>query len=138
MNNRLQSTGLAALSFSVSAGILALALTPGMASAAPVIETEEYTVTGERLARVKRVATADLDLTSASDLKRLDARIRGAIGDVCFEDVGRWPTLSEQQCRSDARQSADQQVAALRQVATAMASRGEAFKTSAIAIVAAR
>lgn len=80
MTNALRSSGIAALSFTLSAGLLALALTPAMASAATVtsVAPVEITVTGDRSVSSRRVATADLGLTSESAMKRLDARIRGA------------------------------------------------------------
>lgn len=135
MNNRLKSTGFAALSFSISAGILALALVPAMATAAsPATELEELTVNADRDVRTRRVATADLDLANASDLKRLDSRIRRAIGEVCREPGFGRVTFESVRCGSDARRSADQQVAALLRSGTALA----ANATSADISLAAR
>lgn len=122
MNTRLQSTGLAALSFTLSAGVLALALTPAMVSAAaPSTEIEEFTVSAEREVVTRRVATADLDLANASDLKRLDARIRRAISEVCREPSNYRVTAQSNRCGSDARRSANEQVAAIRRAGTALA-----------------
>lgn len=138
MNNRLQSTGLAALSFSLSAGLLALALAPAMAHAAALTDSDQFTVTGERPVASRRVATADLDLASLSDLKRLDARISRAIGQVCREPGYGRATIESSHCESDARRSANQQVAVLRS-ATALAVTGSQREvTSAITILAAR
>lgn len=138
MSNRLFSSGIAALSFTVSAGILGLALTPAVASAATVSDEVEVVVTGDRTVATKRVATADLDLTSGADLKRLDARIRGAISDVCDDGADGRITLAESRCRSDARRSSYEQVAVLRSQATALASAAQADSASEIAVVAAR
>lgn len=139
MTNRLHSSGIAALSFTLSAGVLALALTPAVASAATgSSDPVEFTVTGERLVATKRVTTADLDLNDSKDLKRLDARIRGAVEQVCVEHGDGRMTVSENLCRADARRSANQQLAALRGEALALASGGDSGPSSTIAVVAAR
>lgn len=135
MSNRLLSSGLAALSFTVSTGLLAMALAPGIAHASTRANAVEVTVSGEQMVASKRVGTGDLDLTDAADLKRLDARIRGAISEVC-DDAGNGRTsIAESRCRQQARRESDQQVAALRSEATALAA---ARSSTKIAVVAAR
>lgn len=139
MTSRLMSSGLAALSFTISAGVLAVTLAPAMAHAATTgIDPVEVTVTAERQVATKRVATADLDLTSAADLQRLDTRILGAIGQVCREDNDGRTSNAERICRYDARLSADRQVAALRSGAMALADASGGASHSADIIVAAR
>nr|WP_314443098.1 UrcA family protein [uncultured Sphingomonas sp.] len=140
MTSRLQSSGIAALSFTISAGVLALALTPATASAAATGNSEEveFTVTGERLVGTKRVATSDLDLTDSADLKRLDSRIRGAIGQVCAEHGDGRITPSENRCRFEARRSTDQQVAALLRSESLAAAAGVPVAASTITVVASR
>lgn len=133
MSHRLLSSGAAALSFALAAGLATLTPAVAAAASAPTV-----TVTGDRTVSTRRVATADLDLTAAADLKRLDARIRGAIGEVCDDGATGRMTMAESRCRSDARRSSDQQVAALRSRATALASAARAKSGSEIAVVAAR
>jgi UrcA family protein len=139
MDNRLKSTGVAALSFSVSAALLAFALTPAMASAAPIgADNLNFTVNGEQVTATKRVSTADLDLTSASDLRRLDARIGSAVREVCRGSGKSLVTISSGACDSEARRSADRQVAALRNAATSVASATSGSQGAPITIVALR
>lgn len=132
MTSRLRSTGLAALSFTLSASVLALALAPAMAHAA--IDDTQTIVTGERGVPTRTVSTADLDLTSKADLKRLDARIDRAIGEVCREPGNGRATIASGLCLAEARSSAERQVAALRQSLAADQRRS----TAKIAILAAR
>lgn len=135
MSNRLLSSGLAALSFTVSASLLALALAPGMAHASTAGDVVEVVVTGESMVVTKRVATADLDLTDATDLKRLYTRIRGAIRQVCDDSGNGRTSNAESRCRHEARRSSNQQVAVLRSEAIALAT---AKSFPEIAVVAAR
>jgi UrcA family protein len=133
MSHRLLSSGSAAVSFALVAGLAAL--TPGAATAA---SAPTVTVTADGTVSTRRVSTADLDLTAARDLKRLDARIRGAIGKVCDDGATGHFTMAESLCRADARRSSDRQVAALRSEATALAAAAQAKSGSEIAVVAAR
>lgn len=137
MNSRLKSSGVAALSFSVSAGLLALALTPSVAAAATTGEVEA-TITGSRELRTREVSVAGLDLTKASDLKRLHAKVRSAIVDVCADGGNVRITFAESQCRRVAKVSTDRQIADLRSAATARMAAGQAPASSKIAVVAAR
>jgi UrcA family protein len=137
MRNQLKSSGLTALSFTLSAGLLALALTPGISSAATTAGPTEVTVEGERVFARASVAVNSFDLTKASDLKRLNARIRGAIAEVCGETANVRMTVDESRCRDEARRSTQAQVAALRN-ASALAARGVQGRDAAIAVVAAR
>jgi UrcA family protein len=139
MTKRLQSSGIAALSFTLSAGLLALALTPAMAHAATgSIVDWEVTATGDRIVDSRRVDANDLDLTSDADLRLLDGRIRRAINQVCDDAGTGRNSLGEYRCRDEARLSSNRQVAALRDQAIALAANGFARPDAAVAIVAAR
>ena len=70
------------------------------------------------------VDASDLDFTNASDMRKLNARINRAISAVCDEPGVSRITPSEGRCRHQARQSANAQVAALRNEAIALASTG--------------
>jgi UrcA family protein len=135
MTTRLQSSGIAALSFTLSAGVLAFALTPALANAAPI---REVVATGEGVIETRRVETSDLNLASASDLKTLDSRIRRAIGQVCNEPGNPRATLDNRVCRHDARRSADQQLAALRSSATLLTAANGVSQSRTITVVASR
>jgi UrcA family protein len=137
MSNRLLSSGIAALSFTVSATLLALTLAPASAAAATAEEVA-VTITGNREIATKRVSTADLDLADAADLRRLEARLRGAVADVCDRGSNGRITLPEARCRDEARRSSDRQVAALRSEAHARTAANQARSTSEITILAAR
>ena len=138
MTSKLKSTGFAALSFTVSAAVFAITLSPAVASAATVESDVEVVITGERQISTKQVSYADLDLTDAADLKRLSNRIGAAVSDVCETVTGGRFTLSDGTCRSEARRSADQQVAAIRSSANALAAATAAGSNRTIAVVAAR
>jgi UrcA family protein len=107
MSNRLKSAGLAALSFSLSAGLLAAVLSPALASASPL-----DTQTGNERMTVQ-VKVDDLDLTSATDQRKLDRRIRNAARDVC--DTGESDRIRhyERLCLRNAVGSAAPEVAGL-------------------------
>jgi UrcA family protein len=135
MTTRLQSSGIAALSFTLSASVLAFALTPALANAAPI---EEVIATGERIVETRRVETSDLNLASASDLKTLDGRIRRAVVQVCNEPGNPRATLDNRVCREDARRSADQQLSALRSSATLLTAANGASQSRTITVVASR
>ncbi|GAA4001873.1 UrcA family protein [Sphingomonas humi] len=138
MTSRLRSSGIAALSFTLSASVLALTLAPAMAHAATTTrDPVEVTVTGERQLMTARIATNDLNLASAAGMKRLNNRILGAIGQVCRDDVN-GSTTAERVCRYEARVSADRQVAALRSEALALASGSSGSTSSPDIVVAAR
>jgi UrcA family protein len=138
MTTRLQSSGIAALSFTLSAGVLAFALTPALASAAPIGDTNELTASGERIVETRRVETSDLNLASAADLKTLDGRIRRAIGEVCSDNATPRTAFYNVACRYDARRSADQQLAALRSSATLLTAANGASQSRTISVVASR
>jgi UrcA family protein len=139
MTSRLQSSGIAALSFTLSAGVLALALTPAVSHAATTSsEPVELTARGERLVEARRVDASDLDLASATDMKTLDARISRAINQVCREPGNSRATIDSSDCGAEARRSADQQVAALRSSATMLAAANGASQARTITVVASR
>lgn len=135
MTTRLQSSGIAALSFTLSAGVLAFALTPALANAAPI---DEVVATGERIVETQRVETSDLNLASATDLKKLDGRIRRAIVQVCSDAATPRAAFYDNVCREDARRSADQQLAALRSSATLLTAADGASASRTITVVASR
>lgn len=139
MTSRLKTSGIAALSFTLSAAVLALALTPGMASAqASNLDDIELTAPGDRIVEERRVDVEGVDFTNAADMKKLDARIGRAIVVVCAEqDLGRIKTV-EVQCRHQARLSTDRQVAALRSEAIALAAAGRTAPGASDIVVAAR
>lgn len=139
MTSRLQSSGIAALSFTLSAAVLALALTPAVASAQDnVIEEIELTARGDRMVEQRRVPTSDLDLTSAAGMKTLNSRIRSAITAVCDDHGDGRHTIAEVRCRSQARHSSNLQVAALRSEAFALAAANGARPAATDIVVAAR
>lgn len=139
MTSRLQSSGIAALSFTLSASLLALALTPAVAHAAEAdVASLDIAATGDRIVDSKRIDASDLDLTSSADLRQLEGRISRAISAVCDDGGTSISSLSEQRCRRDARQSSDRQVALLRDRAVALASSGFARPDVAAAALAAR
>ena len=140
MSNRLMSSGLAALSFTVSAGLLALALTPSVASAASTKADGDVvaTITGNRAVAVKEVSTAGLDLTDARDLQRLNTQVRVAIKEVCSNGDNGRIGFAEARCRDEARASSDRQIAALQSQAVARMAANQAPVSSKIAVVAAR
>jgi UrcA family protein len=137
MSDKLLSSGIAALSFTVSAALLALTLAPVSAAAATADEVT-VTITGNREIATKRVSTADLDLANAADLRRLEARVRGAVADVCDRGSNGRITLPEARCRDEARRSSDRQLAALRSEAQARTASNQARSTSEITVLAAR
>jgi UrcA family protein len=137
MSDKLLSSGIAALSFTVSAALLALTLAPVSAAAATADEVT-VTITGNREIATKRVSTADLDLANAADLRRLEARVRGAVADVCDRGSNGRITLPEARCRDEARRSSDRQLAALRSEAQARTAANQARSTSEITVLAAR
>ena len=139
MTSRLKTSGIAALSFTVSAALLALALTPAAASAQTnVLDGIELTAPADRIVEERRVSASGLDFTNASDMRKLDSRILRAISAVCDEPgLGR-NTAAEGRCRYQARQSANSQVAALRSQAIALAEAGRAAPAPRDIVVASR
>ena len=139
MTSRLKTSGIAALSFTFSAALLALALTPAAASAQTnVLDGIELTAPADRIVEERRVSASGLDFTNASDMRKLDARILRAISAVCDEPgLGR-NTAAEGRCRYQARQSANTQVAALRSQAIALAAAGRAAPAPRDIVVASR
>lgn len=139
MTSRLQSSGIAALSFTLSAALLGLALSPGIASAqSGTVDEIELTARGDRIVEQRRVDASDLDLASVLGMKALDSRVRRAITAVCDEPgVGR-NTLAEGRCRHRARLDADRQVASLRSDAIALAAAGPIVPADRDIVVASR
>ena len=139
MTSRLQTSGIAALSFTLSAAVLALALTPAAASAQTnVIDGIELTAPGDRMVTERRVSASDVDFTNAADMRKLNGRISRAITAVCDSVDQRINTVAESQCRRDARASSDRQVAALRSEAIALAALGRTAPTSRDIVLAGR
>lgn len=139
MTSRLQSSGIAALSFTLSAGILALALTPAMAHAAATDAAPvELTATADRDVETRRVDASDIDFTNAADLKMLNSRINRAVNDVCRDPGYGRATIGSGRCYTEARLSANQQVAALRNSDTLLAAAGSVRGARTITIVASR
>ncbi|NJC05444.1 UrcA family protein [Sphingomonas kaistensis] len=141
MTSRLKSSGIAALSFTLSAGILALALTPAMAQASGTeAEPIDLTATADRdrEVRTRIVDASDVDFTSAADLKRLNSRINGAVNDVCRDQGDGRATIGSGRCYVEARLSANRQVAALRNSATLLAAAGSVKGARLVTIVASR
>ncbi|UUR07867.1 UrcA family protein [Sphingomonas glaciei] len=139
MTSRLQSSGIAALSFTLSAGILALALTPAVAHAAITdAEPVELTATADRDVQTRRVDASDVDFTNAADLKRLKSRIDRAVFDVCRDPGNDRRLIADGRCHYDARRSANEQVAALRASATLLAAAGSVKGARTITLVASR
>lgn len=139
MTSRLKTSGIAALSFTLSAAMLALALTPAaVAAQTNVLDGIELTAPGDRIVEERRVSVSGLDFTNASDMRKLDARILRAISAVCNEPgLGR-NTMAEGRCRHQARQSSNVQVAALRSQAIALAAAGRTAPAPRDIVVAAR
>lgn len=139
MTSRLQSSGIAALSFTLSAAVLALALTPSVASAqANTLADIELTARGDRIVEERRVPTSGLNFTSASDMKKLDASIGRAITAVCAQQDLSFIKTAEIQCRQVARLSSVRQVTALRNQAIALAAAGRVAPSAGDIVVAAR
>jgi UrcA family protein len=139
MTSRLQSSGIAALSFTLSAGILALALTPAIAHAATVeAEPVELIATGDREVETRRIDASAVDFSNAADLKLLQSRINRAINDVCREPGNGRAIIASGRCYTEARLSANQQVAALRSSATLLAAANGVQGTRTITVVASR
>jgi UrcA family protein len=107
MSDRLKSAGLAALSFSLSAGLLAAALTPATANASQIDTQSGY----ERI--TVTVKADDLDLTSKVDQRRLDRRIRNAAREMCDTGAADRVGQSGRLCRLDAVRSTATEVASL-------------------------
>jgi UrcA family protein len=139
MTERRSSSGIAALSFTASAALLALALTPAAASADTNVGGDiELTAPGDRIVEERRIDASGVDFTSASDLRKLDSRILRAISAVCDEPgLGR-NTIAEGRCRDQARKSSNAQVAALRSQAIALAAAGRTAPAPRDIVVAAR
>ncbi len=138
MTSRVQSSGIAALSFTISAAVLGLALTPAVASAAPVTNEIELTAPSDRITETRIVHTSDLDLNSDSGLKVLKSRVDRAIGEVCRgPGTGRVPTL-DSECAFGARQGANEQIAALRSSALLASAANGAGAVRTIRVVASR
>ncbi len=139
MTSRLQSSGIAALSFTLSAAVLALALTPGVASAQTNFLADiELTAPGDRIVEERRVNTAGVDFNNAADMKKLDARIGRAITAVCAGQDLSLVKTAEMQCRQVARLSTDRQIAVLRNEAIALAAAGRVAPRASEIVVAAR
>ncbi|WP_426266703.1 UrcA family protein [Sphingomonas sp. LHG3443-2] len=139
MTSRLQSSGIAALSFTLSAAVLALALTPGVAAAQTnFLGDIELTAPGDRIVEERRVNTAGVDFNNAADMKKLDARIGRAITAVCAGQDLSLVKTAEMQCRQVARLSTDRQLAMLRNEAIALAAAGRAAPRASVIVVAAR
>lgn len=139
MTSRIKSSGIAALSFTLSAAVLALALTPAVASAqASALADIELTAPGDWIVEERRVATAGLDFTNAADMKTLDGRLRRAITAVCDGRDLSLINTAELACRQQARVSADRQVTAMRNEAFALAAAARAAPTNRDIVVAAR
>lgn len=139
MTNRLQSSGIAALSFTVSAGLLALALTPATAKAAASdMEPYELVATGERMVESRTIDASDVDFTNAADVKRLGSRINQAINQVCRDGSTGRTLIASGRCYSDARQSANQQIAVLRSSATTLAAVSSVSGVRRLSVVASR
>lgn len=139
MTNRRSSSGIAALTITASAALLALALPSGVAAAQTnVLDDIELTAPGDRIVEERRVNTSDVDFTSASDLRKLNSRILSAITAVCDEPgLGR-NTMAEGRCRDRARKSSNTQVAALRSQAIALAAAGRTAPNPRDIVIAAR
>ena len=124
MSDRLKSAGLAALSFTLSAGLLAAALSPATANASPLDTQNGY----ERFS--VSVATGDLDLTSVKDQRRLERRIRNAARDMCEIGVSERLRQTERLCRENAVQSTSTEVAGLIERAERLAQSGQSDRAS--------
>lgn len=140
MTMSLKSAGLAALSFAISTGVLAVALAPATASASTI--TPEVQVFGQYDSDVeivtRRVAINDIDFTDESDLDKLDARLRRASSFVCGSVRAERMTLAATRCRVEAKRSADAKVAVLRERALALAEAGRPAQIATTIVVAAR
>lgn len=117
MSRSLKSSGLAALAFSVSLGLLGLTAAPALA------QTDDVRVVAQVDEPVlsKAVRIADLDLADAGDVRRLDFRIRAASRFVCAPFSNGQVTRAELSCRRTAVRSTDTRVAELRQQASRLA-----------------
>ncbi|GAA4035252.1 hypothetical protein GCM10022281_14480 [Sphingomonas rosea] len=120
MKHRLQSTGLAALAFSVSLGLVGVTVAqPASAQSQPIKVTapEEEIVT-------RRVPVGDLDLSKPAAFRTLHHRIRAAAHQICVSYETGGQTADEAQCNWAAIRSTDTQVAALRARASQLAEAG--------------
>lgn len=117
MSRSLQSTGFAALAFSVSLGLIGLTAAPAAA------QTQDVRVTAQidEPVLTKVIKIGDLDLADASDVRRLDFRIRSASRFVCAPLSNGQVTRAEASCRRVAVRSTDRRVAELRQQASRLA-----------------
>lgn len=138
MTNSLKSAGLAALSFTISAGVLAVALVPATASASGMTTDFRVVAQLDRDVLTTRVAINDLDLTRDADLRTLDARLHSASVYVCRSSDGERISAAEARCRIDAKASADIQVAGLREKARALAAAGQPVTIVSSIVLAAR
>ncbi|WP_300975367.1 UrcA family protein [Sphingomonas sp. LHG3406-1] len=135
MSSSLKSTGLTALAFSASFGLIAIAIAPATAFA----QSPDISITApyEEEALSKRVAIGDLDLAKPRDMKRLDARIRSASRAVCEPNGFSLINDDELQCRKVAVASAQPQVARLRDQALSLAAAGQPSRIdTTLAVVA--
>lgn len=136
MTKSLTSAGLAALSFAVSTGVLAIALAPATASASTVSPDLQVTAQRDPDVITRRVSTADLDLTNKADLRRLDRRLIAATFAVCDDGSGKRIRLQDSSCFVAAKQSADLQVARLREKAEAFAAAGLPARVATTVVIA--
>lgn len=138
MTKSLKSAGLAALSFAISTGVLAVALAPATASASNTSPDLQVTAQRDRDVMTQRISIADLDLSKRSDLRTLDSRLRRASVAVCGDAGIERLTLDATRCRVGAKRSADLQVAGLRAKAEALAAAGLPSRIATTIVVAAR
>ena len=72
-----------------TAVLLSVALAPALAAPSVALAENRPVVIHAEPVRSERVSFASLDLTQASDQKRLRYRVAGAVERVCLRDVGR-------------------------------------------------
>lgn len=118
MTRTLQSTGFAALAFSIALGLVAATVSQ------PAAATELRITAQDDDVLTKRVSVADLDLSQAKDVRRLEGRIRSAARFVCAPLSAGRVLVEEANCRAVAQASTVTQVAALRERATRLAAAG--------------
>ena len=117
----MRSTGSAAFALSMTAGIVALLA----AQPAPARGLSSAAATSDE-AVSETISIADLNLTKASDQKRLNSRIKYASKRVCtIGGLGYAGQQLEAQCSRAAYQSARPQMEALVQQAQRFAAAGE-------------
>ena len=136
MTKQIKSTGLAALAFSVSLGLVGLTVAqPASAANGP----NEYRVIApsEDTVLTKTVRVSDLDLANPADFRRLEFRISAASRFVCAPLSNGQVTPAEAKCRAYAKGSANRQVASLLERADRLAAAGLPSRFDAVLTVVA-